>query len=888
MSPSKRRAWWCLAAVFPCAVAVVVMSQWVDRRDGALDGDLVVSGSGADPQLHGIGTSVGNEPADARQSGGGPGQIRGQVLSRRTLVPVRGARVRVYLRLEGLGRGRDIDPVSSCSSDRNGRFELPGLATGTYDLEVSHTLFARLDQQIVSLPASAATQDVGALLLASPRSVEGTVRGRAGLPVSDAQVVLGRHERTLPFAASSMPLSIAKSSRTKTDERGRFAFARLDAGHYRVLILSPSYASRSDHVFVPSEGKATISVQLSPATLLGGQVVDERGRSVDNATLSVTLLEPRSLGTESFPSSAHRWSTIATDSTGAWLVDNLPDLPNLTVAIHVRHPDYRPLDTTDVISGKTDHVLRLVAKQRVEGLDIFGFVSDAIRSPLTGVSGVVRVLGSSDGTARVATQSGQFVLRNVALGRQRVRVAMNGYLPTTLAVEVSRDLGSLHVRVQRGMTIVGTVLDAHTRKPIAGARVMRAGERPGVATDERGRYELGGFEAGAHFSDLSVTASGYFPLLVSYDAPPRTTTLRQEHALVSVRDGAVVRGVARLPGGDPAAGAELELIVRQQHSEFVERRSGRAGVDGAFSLSPVRPLDATKTVSLHVRHAGAAPLRLEWTGADTLLPLDLEMVDGRTLSGLAVDEHGGPIAGAVVSVLEGHHRASHFAVSDHPVMATTRTGVDGRFVLHDIGAGACTLLAWSTTHHWAGSEEADLVGRPVPSGSADVKSITVNLRTGVIVRGSVHQSDGGPASGLYLKATSSPIIIRTRHDGSFETPPLFGTQVRLQFCDRFLSGELDNVETIPSPVRLIAVPAGVVRGRVVGADGTAINGVQVSLRGSAARARRTTSAFGGAFQFERVRPGSVEVEVGGQTLRGIVVEADKVTQIEDFAVDSRR
>ncbi len=174
----------------------------------------------------------------------------------------------------------------------------------------------------------------------------------------------------------------------------------------------------------------------------------------------------------------------------------------------------------------------------------------------------VRAVLERDGTDRAAEKSadvsedGQFALEGLVSGVWRIDAFAAGFAPTTLAAVPVGGEGEkrpdLEIRLERGRTLVGTVVDAATNAPVATAKVALADlDHVGYAkkalpvscvTDDTGTFRLEG-----------APKDGTVPLLIEHaDYAPEQVAVNAS--------GQVVRLFAP---------ATLDLAVREQDGRNV-------------------------------------------------------------------------------------------------------------------------------------------------------------------------------------------------------------------------------------------------------------------------------------------------------------------------------
>lgn len=109
----------------------------------------------------------------------------------------------------------------------------------------------------------------------APASVSGQVTDASTkAPIAEARVLLARTDG-----------SLRESLAGRTDEQGRFTFANVPAGSYRVFAVDPDYL-RKEHAtpIVVTAGKPTanIAIALTRTAVIAGRVTNEHGEPAPN------------------------------------------------------------------------------------------------------------------------------------------------------------------------------------------------------------------------------------------------------------------------------------------------------------------------------------------------------------------------------------------------------------------------------------------------------------------------------------------------------------------------------------------------------------------------------------------------------------------------------
>src|SRR5207344_1210710 len=174
-----------------------------------------------------VGEGEASDAVEVRLTKGGA--VSGRVLESRTGRPILDATVRIEpsggeRRMGMMRMGGEGDDETS--TDADGRYELSGLAPGTWVLTASHPEWSESTTtvEVKDAPASADVR------LGRGGSIGGTVLGGAR-PVAGAQVTLSPAGESVMRMGGFMG---GGEQSALTDEGGRFRFDRLNPGRYQL------------------------------------------------------------------------------------------------------------------------------------------------------------------------------------------------------------------------------------------------------------------------------------------------------------------------------------------------------------------------------------------------------------------------------------------------------------------------------------------------------------------------------------------------------------------------------------------------------------------------------------------------------------------------------
>ena len=444
----------------------------------------------------------------------------------------------------------------------DGRFSIPDVTPGVVEIG------AAADGFIAEGPLAPRTEarvqpgtslDEVTLVLRKYGTIAGTVTA-AGVPVEARLSVLGAGDA---FAIDGIGRSAAD---------GTFTLENVPPGRVRLLVESDDYATTESREVSLQDGERVIDVDidLAPAGVLAGNVIDTEGAPVEGAEVYAT------------GGAAPRSRLVRTTPTGGFRFDNFPVGDGARLRV--------------VAPGFTESVIEdiAVAPESVE-------VVEVILEPIQGIVG--RVV-DSDGPV-----GGAFVVRpGVRVPPVRSgpdgEFAIEGADAATLVAvsprhassdEVVAD-GSEPVELALGPggmiegRVVGTGAEAVQEFEIgveafevdgpAPYRARQIGVEQFLSSD--GSFAFGPLRPGRYW--LRASAGGRAPgSSERIEVTSGDTTAGVEIALGT---GGTVRGVVRNAAGEAVSGAMVQLF--DPRSPF-QPPTGRTEVDGTFALRGVPP-----------------------------------------------------------------------------------------------------------------------------------------------------------------------------------------------------------------------------------------------------------------------------------------------------------
>ena len=320
------------------------------------------------------------------------------------------------------------------------------------------------------------------------------VDAETGQPVTDATVTL------------------RQSAKYKTprpvDDRGRVTIdVPQDWSYVSVLCRKDGYTTTSAYwqteddtpVNLPAEQTVT----LPKGKTIGGRVVDEDGKPVAGAKVTITYFAPDEGKTPPAEQPVIRavlpWEMRQTDADGRWSYAGAP--PDAAeIRVHIQHPDYAR-ETNDFAVPPIQALFDGSAKKVLErGVEIAGTVLDNDGKPVAGarVSTVETTHVVNDyGVTTKTDAAGKFRLAHVPNREPAtVTVTAAGHAPEMFEVDVTKGVPPAQsVVLSPGRTIRGRVVDPDGR-PLEGVTLLVRGCRnkhsinPKATSDNDGKFAI--------------------------------------------------------------------------------------------------------------------------------------------------------------------------------------------------------------------------------------------------------------------------------------------------------------------------------------------------------------------------------------------------------------
>jgi hypothetical protein len=354
-------------------------------------------------------------------------------------------------------------------------------------------------------------------------------RGSAGNGTGAVQGYVTQAGSSQPIAGATVAVSSIQGLSVQTDAAGFFALSGLPVGNLTLIANKAGFSSASGVVNVIA-GKTTAAANLvlSPGSQSGTlrvHLIDATtGAALSGATVAI-----------SGPAGS---ASAVTDNSGDIEFDALT--PG-SISVSVQKAGYQSVQATVMVSGGQilNFTQPLQSSTTIGGSGastLTGTIIDAGSSaPISGA-----VFSLSNGASNTSGSDGSFSVSGLSSGPYTATVSAAGYATQTLSLQiparVTASLGSISLypsndsSAPNTVTLVGTVVDGLSNKPLAGVAVTLVGGAPSATSNAQGQFTLVDIPslsfqlhfAAAGYSDISysVTASAYGSVSGTFALPP--------------------------------------------------------------------------------------------------------------------------------------------------------------------------------------------------------------------------------------------------------------------------------------------------------------------------------------------------------------------------------
>jgi hypothetical protein len=470
-----------------------------------------------------VGEGDSTDVVEVRLSRGGV--LSGRVIESRSAKPILDATVRAEPSGGGgprMGMFRMGGADNETTTDADGRYELAGLAPGSWVVTASHPDWSEATAS-VEIKDAAASADIR---LGRGGSVGGAVLA-GGRPVGGATVTLSASgDAGMRPSAGFMG---GGEQSTLSDEGGRFRFERLSPGRYQLSAGLRDQTSAPAEAVLTGDDTQEVQLTLAKGALLKGVVSG--------------LPEAQLAGVSVNASGQDYFASARTGTGGAF---ELSGVPEGTISLRASVGDFmagsRSAQATVTIAPSQAEASAEIVFEA--GFKVDGHVTRGGR-PVT--DAMVMAFPDGGGNRRSASarsdESGGFVLEGLDAGKYNFMANAQAGAPIRRTLEIGGDTTvDLEAPPAR---LAGTVVEADTGRPLGEVAVRIEDEGDGArfvnvdTTDGSGRFEFEDMEPKAY--RVSFQKSAYQvesrQLQAAEESDVRVELRRGEGMALEAKDG---------------------------------------------------------------------------------------------------------------------------------------------------------------------------------------------------------------------------------------------------------------------------------------------------------------------------------------------------------------
>jgi protocatechuate 3,4-dioxygenase beta subunit len=759
--------------------------------------------------------------------------------------PVAGAQVVLEPEVSGdmmvrMSRGRDDAGRFEATADAGGRFEIPDLPPGTFNLTARGSGFAPITVPGLAVPEGGGAVDLGTVVLVKGVALEGFVAGSDGKPVEGAQVSVAAASAD-PFASFGQPDAPPAAI---TSQDGFFRVEDRRAGEtVDVDVRRAGYAPGSaPGVQVPVEGP--LRIVLRPTSVVEGRTVDPDGKPVPGARLFLNPTGPAAMGAGivMFTTASMKEATSGDD--GAFRVADVPP-GSFELKAEASGRQMAEMSNLEVRAGQDLKGVEVVLPPGavIEGRVLASGrpVPGAQVEPVEPETSMARMIIRS--ARATADGDGYYRLDGIAPGARTFQAESKGFRKAVRDLEVRAGGNALDFSLEAGVEITGRVVDDAGAPVAAALVVLREGwnswDLPNDVSGPDGSFTLAGVADGTY--RISAEKEGF---------------ARSEEGQEVTVAGSSVRGVeVKLATGGAIVGqlSGLDFTELSQVSVRVDDfHTGRVSPDGVYRIENVEP--GERKVVASVRGARQTEGRVTLEPGEREARLDLEFKEGHLLTGQVL--RNGEAARGENVALTGPGVAGRWSETDH----------EGRFRYEGLESGTYELEVMDRRGQTNHKESVEL------SGDRDLR---IELHTVAIAGRTVDSMDKGPVAGVGVallapEGQKSQSFLRleatTDSKGEFRLPdvPEGSWRVRAMLAG-YAPAEVSVEVDAGSPVDDLEIPLQATEGvtlEVVLASGRPPDTVQTAVLDAAGRvvvAAGYPTGENGRVRISSVAPGTWEL-----------------------------
>lgn len=637
----------------------------------------------------------------------------------------------------------------SFQTNDEGEFEATGMPEGTYDILAAHPKYATLVRPNFTMKLEEPAFVEFRLPLGA--TVKGLVVDEEGKPIVGVRV--GAHRRKMEQLAGGGKIFLDDSTykTTVTDKDGTFSLAGVAMGENVIESDKAGYEQDSRTLKVqPDKVDDQVKITLKKTGFIAGTVVDEAGKPISTATVSLTRY--KGIGGPYENLQKEKFSVIS-DTSGTFKLSKLFNEGFYDVS--VEHADYAPGIFPLVAAGTEQLTCMLERGGAISGRTEF---IDRPSTPAVILLAAQTVIKGTTFTKEIKTEAtGQFFFTNLPYGTYNLYADSHGIVsePKTDVPSVKdKPTRGVLVEVYEAAVVRGRVSNAENNAPIGGAKVSVQASYGMTTpksrtfesvTDSHGEFEVRRLPSGVHVA--SASAENFMRTANGSSAQTFTLQPGEEKNDVALRldHGGSVEGFVLDKNGRAVRSAEVQLFAASGTSRPERFAKMKCNTDdtGYFKLWGFEVSDRDQL------YASAQKKGYTKTRSD-IITLTAKKPDGSTqivlaaggaVAGRVTDEAKMPVPGAEVKFV-----TNEFPGDPSSSQLVAYTASDGSYQVSNCTPGSARI-----TVSRSGFVQQ---GKDVQVTDAKLKSnVDFTLSKGFQITGRVATLEGDPIAGAKVRAS---------------------------------------------------------------------------------------------------------------------------------------
>ncbi len=699
--------------------------------------------------------------------------------------PVAGVLVRLSRLDGGVGNASET-PAAENRTASDGSFKFTDLdGESRWRIEVDEPASALLVRSFELPEAEESSHkefEVG-LLLSPPADLLVRFVGPSGEPVVGANVVLDDGERTAAGVGG-----------------GEYALDRVAEGFHLLRVTAAGYQMRSG---VQAELPQTVPlvIELEAGHRIAGKVLSIDGTPIEGTKL--VCGEDEAL----------------TDRAGNFLFDTL-GVGEFSFEVAA---EGFVSSSHSVETGTEDYEFWLVPAAVFSGR----VVSEDDESPVP--EATIWVESSGDSLSGETDAAGEFTIGGILPGTYEGSVHHDSHIPLKLRArdfKSGESIAGQIIRLKKGLSLSGKVVDAETLEPINDARVEFDGPvdeaetsiQQESETDANGGFEITGLAKGEY--SISASTPGYSKRVVSLEIQQGNS---DEFTIPLERDG-LISGVVLDPEGHALPDSSLVVWLFSSDGKLSE--SETADSEGNLSFGWSSDLSRIEIKASHKEFPTRIVVFEPIQTLRDVRVVEIRLERGGSIRGRVVDENGMGLTGAgVTATFKKLDDPGSKADRHGRYVETARSGEEGSYELSRLAAGTYLVEA-----------RADSRISPSPRvvkvlDGQSTEGVDFAFETGESLSGRVVDSTGTgvPSASVWVSMETGSAGTETDAAGRFQVSGLKPGKVEVSAGEAGDSSTVLRTMAPSDAVVLTLQPRASIRGRVVSAGQEVFPGGTVEI-----------------------------------------------------------